>query len=182
MAVLQSTVAPSVGEDGFIQEPHTLSVVLKCLPREVRSAASRRQAVVYTCFDVSQQYLAMGSEQGYVWILDLHATKLVRELSDFRGTAVTAVALNSRHEHIAFGTQDGQTKIDAFTKQMSRGYRIQEKERQTVAAMTWDSTGTTLLCAYSSGKLIKVMNPLHYISHTFRNGAVTYSSHTSAVI
>jgi hypothetical protein len=64
----------------------------------------------------------------------------------------------------------------------SRGYRIQEKERQTVAAMTWDSTGTTLLCAYSSGKLIKVMNPLHYISHTFRNGAVTYSSHTSAVI
>ena len=56
-------------------------MVLKCLPREVRSAASRRETVVYTCLDVSQQYLAMGSEQGYVWILDLHATKLVRELS-----------------------------------------------------------------------------------------------------
>ena len=76
-----AAVGPIVGEDGFIPEPHTLSVVLKCLPREVRSAASRKQAVVYTCLDVSQQYLAMGSEQGYVWILDLRATKLVRELS-----------------------------------------------------------------------------------------------------
>lgn len=74
-------MAPGIGEDGFIQEPHTLSVVLKCLPKEVRSAGSRKQAVVYTCLDASLQYLAMGSEQGYVWILDLHATKLVRELS-----------------------------------------------------------------------------------------------------
>lgn len=38
----------------------------------------------------------------------------------------------------------------------SRGYRIQEKDRQSVVAMTWDKTGTILLCAYSSGKLIKV--------------------------
>ena len=80
-AGLQSTVAPGVGEEGFLQEPHTLSVVLKCLPREVRSAGSRRQAVAHTCLDASEQFLAIGSEQGYVWILDLHTTKLVRELS-----------------------------------------------------------------------------------------------------
>ena len=75
------TKPPSVGEDGFLLEPHTLSVVLKYLPKEVRGAGSRKQTVVHTCFDVSEQYLAMGSEQGYVWILDLHATKLVRELT-----------------------------------------------------------------------------------------------------
>lgn len=73
--------APNVGEEGFIQEPHTLSVVLKCLPKEVRGAGSRRHCVVHTCFDVAEQYLAVGSEQGYVWILDLHATKLIRELN-----------------------------------------------------------------------------------------------------
>ena len=73
--------APGVGEDGFLLEPHTLSVVLKYLPKEVRGAGSRKQAVVHTCFDVSEQYLAMGSEQGYVWLLDLHATKLIRELT-----------------------------------------------------------------------------------------------------
>lgn len=78
--VLQSK-SPRVGEDGLILEPHTLSVVLKCLPREVRSLGPRRHAVVYTCFDVSDQYLAIGSEQGLVWILDLHATRLIRELN-----------------------------------------------------------------------------------------------------
>ena len=78
--VLQSK-APRVGEDGFILEPHTLSVVLKCLPREVRYTGPRKQAVIHSCFDVSDQYLAMGSEQGYVWVLDLHATKLIRELN-----------------------------------------------------------------------------------------------------
>lgn len=72
---------PDVGEEGFVLEPHTLSVVLKCLPRDVRGAGSRKQTVAYTCFDVSDQYLAMGSEQGYVWVLDLHATKLIRELN-----------------------------------------------------------------------------------------------------
>ena len=73
--------APSVGDEGFVQEPHTLSVILKCLPKEVRSAGARKQVVSYLCFDVSDQYLALGSEQGYVWILDLHATKLTREIN-----------------------------------------------------------------------------------------------------
>lgn len=73
--------ALGVGEDGFILEPHTLSVVLKCLPKEVRCSGPRKQAVIHSCFDVSDQYLAMGSEQGYVWVLDLHATKLIRELN-----------------------------------------------------------------------------------------------------
>ena len=73
--------APSVGDEGFVQEPHTLSVILKCLPKEVRSAGARKQVVSYSCFDVSDQYLALGSEQGYVWILDLHATKLTREIN-----------------------------------------------------------------------------------------------------
>ena len=77
----QGKVPPGVGDDGLILEPHTLSVVLKCLPRDVRCSGSRRQAVVYTCIDVSNQYLALGSEQGYVWVLDLHATRLIRELS-----------------------------------------------------------------------------------------------------
>jgi hypothetical protein len=76
-------------------------------------------------------------------------------LQDFRGTAVSAVALNTQHGYIAFGTQDGQTKIESLTKQMTKGYRIQEKDRQTVVAMVWDYTGTRLLSAYSSGKLIK---------------------------
>lgn len=38
----------------------------------------------------------------------------------------------------------------------SKKYHIQEKDKQRVVAMVWDSTGTRLLCAYSSGKLVKV--------------------------
>lgn len=86
--------APNVGEEGFILEPHTLSVVLKCLPKEVRGAGSRRQTVIHTCFDVAEQYLAVGSEQGYVWILDLHGTKLIRELNVSLLTIYTACIYN----------------------------------------------------------------------------------------
>ena len=51
----------------------------------------------------------------------------------------------------------------------SRGYRIQEKDRQRVVAMTWDDAGTTLLSAYSSGKLIKVLHFLYHNTVDFKN-------------
>ena len=70
-----------MGDDGFVQEPHTLSAILNCLPKEVKTLGPRKQTVVHTCFDVSDQYLALGSEQGYVWNLDLYATKLTREFN-----------------------------------------------------------------------------------------------------
>ena len=39
-------------------------------------------------------------------------------LQDFKGTAITAVKLNIPHGYIAYGTRDGHTKIESFTKQL----------------------------------------------------------------
>ena len=68
-----------VGEDGVISESHPLSdAVLGCIPTEV---GLWRQQVVYSCLDASQQYLAVGSVQGYVWVVDLQSARLLREFS-----------------------------------------------------------------------------------------------------
>lgn len=51
---------------------------VQCLPVEV---GLRRQAVQYTCVDASQQLLVVGSTQGYVWVVDLQSSRLLREFS-----------------------------------------------------------------------------------------------------
>ena len=43
--------------------------------------ALRRHTVVYSCLDVSEQHLALGSEQGYVWVVDLASGKLLKEFN-----------------------------------------------------------------------------------------------------
>lgn len=68
-----------IGEDGVISESHPLSdSVLSCIPTEV---GLWRQQVVYSCLDASQQYLAVGSVQGYVWVVDLQSSRLLREFN-----------------------------------------------------------------------------------------------------
>lgn len=69
----------SVGSDGLVSEPQPLASILQSLPTEV--GGIRKHAVVYTCMDVSSRYLAVGSEQGYVWVLDIISGRLLRELS-----------------------------------------------------------------------------------------------------
>lgn len=49
-----------------------------CLPVEV---GIPRQVVEYTCIDASQQFLAVGCAQGYVWVIDLLSSRLLREFS-----------------------------------------------------------------------------------------------------
>ena len=67
---------PSIGEDGVVSEGRPLQ--LHNLPTEI---GIRRQPVNYTCLDASQQFLVVGSAQGYVWILELHSFRLLREYS-----------------------------------------------------------------------------------------------------
>ncbi len=65
---------PSIGEDGVVSEGRPLQ--LHNLPTEL---GIRRQPVNYTCLDASQQFLVVGSSQGYVWVLELHSLRLLRE-------------------------------------------------------------------------------------------------------
>ena len=65
-----------VGDDGVISEGKAIST--HYLPAEV---GLRRQSVEYTCVDASQQFLAVGSAQGYVWVIELHSSRLLREFS-----------------------------------------------------------------------------------------------------
>ena len=51
---------------------------LHCLPVEVGLS---RKPVEYTCIDASQQFLAVGSNLGYVWVVDLQSSRLLREFS-----------------------------------------------------------------------------------------------------
>ena len=67
---------PEIGEDGVVSEGRPLS--LHNLPMDL---GLRRQPVSFTCIDASQQFLAVGSAQGYVWILELHSSRLLREYS-----------------------------------------------------------------------------------------------------
>lgn len=67
---------PAIGEDGVLSENRPLST--DCLPAEV---GLRRQVVEYTCIDASQQFLVVGSAQGYVWVIDLLSSRLLREFN-----------------------------------------------------------------------------------------------------
>ena len=60
-------------------ESHPLTATLQNLPIEV--GALRRHTVVYSCLDVSEQHLALGSEQGYVWVVDRSSGKLLKEFN-----------------------------------------------------------------------------------------------------
>ena len=68
-----------IGEDGLISESQPLSSVHKCLPIEV--GGLRKHTVVHSCLHVTEEYLAVGSEQGYVWVVDLYRNRLLREYS-----------------------------------------------------------------------------------------------------
>ena len=70
------SLAPKLGEDGVVSELHPLPEGL--LPSEV---GLRKQSVVYSCLDASQQYLVVGSMQGYVWVVDLKSMCLLKEFN-----------------------------------------------------------------------------------------------------
>ena len=74
--LLLCVAVPVIGEDVVVSEGRPLPV--QCLPMEV---GLRRQAVEYTCFDASQQLLVVGSAQGYVWVVDLQSSHLLKEFS-----------------------------------------------------------------------------------------------------
>ena len=71
--------ALSVGSDGLVSELQPLASVLQSLPTEV--GGLRRHVVSHSCMDVSSQHLAVGSEQGYVWVVDTVSGRLLRELN-----------------------------------------------------------------------------------------------------
>ena len=68
-----------MGSDGLVSELQPLASVLQSLPTEV--GGLRRHVVSHSCMDVSSQYLAVGSEQGYVWVVDTMSGRLLRELN-----------------------------------------------------------------------------------------------------
>lgn len=76
-----------MGSDGLVSEVQPLVPVLQSLPTEV--GGLRRHVVSHSCMDVSSQYLAIGSEQGYVWIVDAVSGRLLRELNVSRMSSVS---------------------------------------------------------------------------------------------
>ena len=73
-SMVLGTKQPVVGSDCILSEGRPLP--LHCLPVEV---GLRANPVEYTCIDASQQFLAVGSAQGYVWVVDLQSSRLLRE-------------------------------------------------------------------------------------------------------
>ena len=61
-----------------ISEQDQLLLVNSLLPTEV---GLFRQKVSYTCLHVVDTLLAVGSEQGVLWIIDTHARKIIKEIS-----------------------------------------------------------------------------------------------------
>lgn len=61
----------------IVSELDQLLLVNKLLPSEV---GLFRQRVEYTCLHACGELVAVGSEQGFTWVLDTGSKKLVREL------------------------------------------------------------------------------------------------------
>lgn len=61
----------------MVAESRRLAPLLACLPLEV--GGLRKHTVVYSDIDVSESHLALASEQGYVWLVDMATSKLLRE-------------------------------------------------------------------------------------------------------
>ena len=62
-----------------ISEQDQLLLINSLLPQEIGQIF--KQKVSYTCLDVTDRLLAVGSEQGHVWILDTSAKKIIKEFS-----------------------------------------------------------------------------------------------------
>ena len=70
-------LAPKIGDDGLIFEDRPLpTAILQSIPTEV---GLWKTAVVCTCIEANEDYIVVGSEQGYVWVIDLETYRLVRE-------------------------------------------------------------------------------------------------------
>ncbi len=82
---------PVIGKDVVVSEGRPLPV--KSIPVDV---GLRRQAVEYTCVDASQQYLIVGSAQGYVWVVDLQSSRLLREFSVSFGRSLSNSLLTKK--------------------------------------------------------------------------------------
>ena len=61
-----------------VTEQDQLLIVNSLLPLEV---GLFRQKVVYTCLHVEDSILAVGSENGSVWVLDTSTNKIIKEIS-----------------------------------------------------------------------------------------------------
>ena len=61
----------------MVAESRRLAPLLACLPVEV--GGLRKHTVVYSNIDVSERHLALASEQGYVWLVDMATSKLLKE-------------------------------------------------------------------------------------------------------
>ena len=72
---------PKIGEDGLVFEDRPLSMnTLQAIPTEVGLSLWKTPAV-YSCLEANEHYIVIGSEQGYVWVVDLETSKLIREYS-----------------------------------------------------------------------------------------------------
>ena len=65
--------------DCVVREVEGLRGLLRALPSAV--GGRFRQMVAYTCVDASPEHVALGSQQGYVWLLNVCTGELVLEIS-----------------------------------------------------------------------------------------------------
>ncbi|KAL5463455.1 hypothetical protein EMCRGX_G032350 [Ephydatia muelleri] len=137
-----------------ICEAQGFSHVLEKLPRAVGDRW--KQAVNYTCLDASEAHLALGSEQGIVYVVNVSSGKLVCKLNDREGREqVTQVKLSEKYGYAAYGTKEGTLRIEPATKsQVTKKYTVCEQEKQAVTALTWSRDEPVLYCGYLSGKLV----------------------------
>ncbi len=73
-----SVTSPSLMAESPVTEQDQLLIINSLLPQEV---GLFRQRVLYTCLHVEDSILAVGSENGSVWLLDTSAKKIIRDIS-----------------------------------------------------------------------------------------------------
>jgi hypothetical protein len=133
-----------------ISEQDQLLLVNSLLPQEIGQIF--KQKVSHTCLDVANSLIAVGTDQGPIWILDTSTRKVVKELNEIKGY-INVIRMHHEHSYIGIGTSDGVIAIINYLRPSIKEL-IKERGQHKVSAMEWTNEGDKLLVGFSSGKIV----------------------------
>ncbi|XP_065919514.1 tectonin beta-propeller repeat-containing protein 2-like isoform X2 [Dysidea avara] len=137
------------GSNPVLLEKERLDDLLEKLP-EV--AGLRRLAVHYTCFDVKEPWIALGSNIGLVCVYHSQRNRLF-QLHEIKHT-VTVVKLSLELNCVAYGSQDGVVRMIFFNQMATEPSEafVREAHQCAVTALVWNKH--RLFSGFSSGKVL----------------------------